>query len=186
VALVLFIACVGCASAPQIHEEEAREVPPRILIEAGKKLGVDFSSPLFANQTKCYDDPFAYYGLGGVSFHAICYTERGLITTAFWAKKYIPVEEFVRKNLNSIVESRKNQGLNSTGIHIEFLEEKNGVAYHHIAIDDDYFGVQGTLLIKTKEADALGLQTIIIVKGKNPEAVRNRMDMIKKVVGVTS
>jgi hypothetical protein len=97
------------------------------------------------------------------------------------------LDDFVKKNVAVIAKDRARSGSKHTDKQfVNFIEQKNGVAYHNITIGDDYGARQGTLLIKTKEADALGLQTIIIVKGKNPEAVRNRMDMIKKVVGVTS
>ena len=157
--------------------------PPLILLATGKKLGVDFSNPIFAKQTKCYDDPSRLFGNPQVTISAICYNTEGLITDIGWARKDLSLNDYIKKSVDRIAKERALKGIKNTDKKtIVFLEEKKGISYHKVSIGDDYEGVQGTLFIHTQQADALGLTVVITVKGKNAEAVKNRMEKIKGVL----
>ena len=181
IAVIFCLVMAGCATGElQVKVKEEVLKPPLILLATGKKLGVDFSNPIFAKQTKCYDDPSRLFGNPHVTISSICYNTEGLITNIGWARKDLSLNDYVKKSIDGIAIERALKGIKNTDKKtIVFLEEKNGISYHKVSIGDDYEGVQGTLFIHTREADTLGLTVVITVKGKNPEAVKNRMEKIK-------
>lgn len=137
--------------------------------KAVSQLGLDFSNPVFAKQTKCYDNPFQLYSNPSINFRAICFYQDQMLGTAiFWArtKTITSPTDFVKRNVEVIAKDRAALGATDTASRsVVPLFEKNGISYHQVMIGKSYKAIEGTFFVHTKEADALGIVVVITVKG---------------------
>jgi hypothetical protein len=154
----------------------------QILLQSGDKLGVDLTSPLFADQTKCYADPFELYTDPAVKFRSICYKNGPVITDIFWVRNDISLQSFVEQNVDVIARQRARDGsLNTDQKIINVIESKDDVVYHSIQIGDDFYAVQGTFFVVTKQASDMEVNLAVVVKAVNLESAKQRIEEIKSL-----
>ena len=70
----------------------------------GERLGVDFSNPLFADQTTCNDLFDKQYGNQKIIYSIICAKIKAQHINIFWVRSYIFEDDFSRRNALGIAE----------------------------------------------------------------------------------
>ena len=79
--IILIVFSSGCASAPP-HKSEEISATSRTLLDAGKKLGINFPSTILESAT-CDGDSFRFLNDATTGFRAICYETGSFVTTIF-------------------------------------------------------------------------------------------------------
>jgi hypothetical protein len=175
----------GCVSNPPLAQNNTQMVP-QILLETGAKLGVSFSNPLFAKQEKCYDNPMYFYGDKNTGLRAICYGYQpgSKMTTLFWVRKEIGMNEFVERNAIATAKTmapKPGTDIRETPI-LVFIKEENGISYFDVSIGKNFKNIQSVFFIQTPEADKLGLKVAVMVKAPTVESAREYILTLKQVL----
>lgn len=176
----VFIAVLvsGCVSIPASADKREGQVPA-ILLDAGKKLGVNFSDSIFANQTKCYDNPFEdFYKNTGRRYYVICLSDAYPMTRIFWLNKKLALEELISENLNDVLDIRIKNGFATptTQRKIKLLRDDGNVLYHKVNLDPQYNLVQATFFVPVTEDHEVDLITAIMIRAASLETAEQTVN----------
>jgi hypothetical protein len=182
--VILFsVLCASCATQPSISQLE--EKTPETLLQAGVELGIDFSNPVFAHQTKCYKNPFEdYYMKTDRDLYVICYAEDSIpFIKILWTKKSFTENEFLEKFIDSSAMARKKMGILGTeNKKIVFLQEKNDIFYHKVNLDSAYSRIQATFFVKTNKEHPVDLRTVIILQSADFIKLQEEAEKLQKIL----
>jgi hypothetical protein len=139
----------------------------QVLSSMGEKLGIDFSNPLFADQTICYDEFEKFYGNQRIGFSLICAKNKAQHVNIFWIRNYLPEELFARRTAEYVGTLRS---VPVSEVVVTPQKRDQNKHYHLVKIGSVMSHYQGYFFHRTEKSDRIGLETVILVKAATLES----------------
>jgi len=154
----------------------------QILSDMGNRLGVDFSNPLFTDQTLCHDDFLKSYGNLKFGFGLVCAKHKAQHVNIFWIRSYIPEELFSKRNADLVGQIRS---VPASEVVVTPQKRDQNKYYHLIRIGEVMSHYQGYFFHRTEKSDTIGLETVILVKAATMESAEKLLNELEQALKAT-
>lgn len=171
----------GCASNPPAPLV-TKATTSQVLLDLGNRLGIDFSSSVFADQTICYDDFDKYYGNNKIVYSIICSKQKGTHTNIYWVRNYVFEDNFAARTAMRLGELNSIPLKETAAI---FQKKDKNKHYYLVKVGSGISYYQGIFFHRTEKSEKLGLEMVFLVKSARLEEAEKMLQELELTVKET-